>query len=96
MTTLLLTIAPLISAVAITVSYLPQLKLTFKTKNVTGQSVTFWVLLNIALLGLFLQQLGLILYTGNTNLTGLITQGLNLLCSSVMLVMVCRYRKDDK
>lgn len=96
MTTLLLTIAPLISAVAITVSYIPQLRLTFKTKNVTGQSVTFWVLLNIALLGLFLQQLGLILYAGNTNLMGLMTQGLNLLCASVMLVMVANYRKDDK
>lgn len=85
---LLLTIAPLIASIAITVSYLPQLWLTFTTRNVEGQSVMFWILLVVALGGLTLQQYGLVKYNGVTNKSGLFTQGVNLLFATLMLIMV--------
>lgn len=62
---ILLTWAPLASAVCITLSYLPQLRLTFITHNVSGQSLSFWTLLVISLFVLFLRQYGLIHYEGN-------------------------------
>ncbi|MBO1087199.1 PQ-loop domain-containing transporter [Enterococcus mundtii] len=95
MKVLLLTIAPLISMIAITISYLPQLKLTFRTKNVKGQSFGFWFLLNIALLGLLMQQVGLIAYLGNTNYSGAITQFANWFFGTLMLIMIIIYRNKD-
>lgn len=91
----LLTIAPAIAGVAITISYLPQLFLTFTTKNVTGQSLPFWLLLDLALLGLFLQQIGVIIYNqekGKRNYTGAIVQGINLICALAMTLMVVVFR----
>ncbi|MBS4462256.1 hypothetical protein JXA27_06750 [Aerococcaceae bacterium zg-B36] len=87
-----LTIAPAISAIAITVSYLPQLWLTFTSQNVTGQSVVFWLLLVVSLTGLFIQQLGIIKYNKVGEYGGVITQGINLLCAILMLIMVLLFK----
>lgn len=92
---LLLTISPLVSMILITVSYLPQIKLTIKTKNVKGQSLGFWAILTGALIGTTFQQVGLISYSGVTNYLGLITQAINLLFAVWMLVMVIMYKNDD-
>ncbi|WP_028125279.1 PQ-loop domain-containing transporter [Eremococcus coleocola] len=85
---LLLTWAPLVSAVCITISYLPQLWLTFTTHNVSGQSLGFWTLLVISLFGLVLQQYGLIRYEGNKSYVGFITQLINFSFALIMLIMV--------
>ncbi|WP_124058443.1 PQ-loop domain-containing transporter [Vaginisenegalia massiliensis] len=87
-----LTIAPLIAGIAITICYLPQLWLTFTTHNVEGQSVGFWVLLCIALLGLVIQQIGLVVYVGNRNYIGLFTEMVNLVFALAMLIMVVMFK----
>lgn len=96
MKTLLLTVAPMIAMVAITLSYLPQLKMTYKTKDVSGQAVGFWMLLTVALVGTTAQQLGTVLFEGVRNYSGLITQSVNLLFSSIMLFMVTKYRNKGE
>ena len=96
MQTVLLTFLPIVAMVAITISYVPQLKLTFKTKDVTGQSIGFWLLLTGALIGTTGQQLGLVLFEGVTNYSGLITQAVNLTFSTAMLVMVTKYRNKGE
>lgn len=85
---LLLNVAPSIAGIAITVSYLPQLWLTFSTRNVAGQSLSFWAILDIALLGLFLQQIGMLKYTHSKNFMGALVQGVNLVFALMMTVMV--------
>lgn len=89
-----LNIAPAIAGVAITVSYIPQLYTTFNTRNVSGQSLLFWLLLDVALLGLFIQQLGIAKYSTETkgNLTGILVQGVNLFCALAMTIMVILFR----
>lgn len=89
---LLLTIAPAIAGVTITLSYLPQLYLTLSTKNVEGQSLFFWLLLNISLLGLLLQQIGMVIYHAEKNYTGVVVQAVNFSFSLVMTILILIYR----
>lgn len=85
---LLLTYLPFVGLIAMVVSYVPQLMLTYTTKNVEGQSLMFWVLLTIGLLSMLLQQVGFIKYNGVKTKMGLIFQGLNTLLALAMLVGV--------
>lgn len=39
----------IVGTIAMILSYVPQLYLTYTTQNVSGQSLSFWVLLNIGL-----------------------------------------------
>ena len=39
----------IVGTIAMILSYVPQLHLTYTTQNVSGQSLSFWVLLNIGL-----------------------------------------------
>jgi len=84
----LLTFLPALSLVILTFSYSPQLYLTYSTKNVEGQSVTFWILLSLALLITVGQQIGMIKYRGAKSYVGLISQSLNLILAVAMLVGV--------
>lgn len=84
----LLTWLPSISVGLLMVSYYPQLYMTFTTQNVEGQSVTFWVLLSLALLITVGQQIGMIKYRGAKSYVGLISQSLNLILAVAMLVGV--------
>ena len=85
---LLLDWLPLVGTVAMVISYLPQLWLTYTTHNVEGQSTGFCAILSFALLTMFLQQLGLLKYRNSKTYTGLVFQGLNLLLAVAMLVGV--------
>lgn len=91
---LLLTLAPLVSSTLMFVVYIPQVYLTFKTKNVKGQAKSFWTILSIILIGTVLQQIGMIAYLG-ANSSGLITQVVNLMFSILMMAMVLIYSKNN-
>lgn len=84
----LLTWLPVASLFILGFSYFPQLYLTFSTQNVEGQSVTFWILLSLALLITVGQQIGMIKYRGAKSYVGLISQSLNLILAVAMLVGV--------
>lgn len=83
---LLLTWLPALGTVLMVVSYIPQITMTYSTKNVEGQSLSFWILLVIALGSMIGQQLGMIKYRGAKSYTGLIFQSLNFALALAMLV----------
>lgn len=77
---------PTLGTIFMVVSYAPQLIMTYTTHNVSGQSLSFWVLLVLALGSMIGQQLGMIKYRGAKSYTGLIFQTLNFLLALTMLV----------
>lgn len=92
----MLEIAPTISGVLIVISYWPQIWTTLSTKDVSGQSVSFWILLCLSLLGFTIQQAGMIIFRENKEetpvLSGVIAQGLNLAFALIMLVLVVWFK----
>lgn len=88
---LLLKYLPSLGIVAMILSYLPQLWLTYSTQNVSGQSTTFWALLSFALISTTGQQVGAI-RNGLKSKTGLIFQSINLLCALLMLLAMFLFK----
>lgn len=84
----LLTYLPIGGTGFMILSYLPQLNMTYSTQNVEGQSLSFWILLVVALGSMIAQQIGMIKYRGAQSYTGLIFQSLNFLLALAMLVAV--------
>ena len=82
---------PIVGAIAMIISYIPQLWLTYTTQNVAGQSTTFWALLTFAILGYVIQQIGVIL-SGVKSYTGLASQILNFIGAFAMLVATIIFR----
>lgn len=73
------------------IAYLPQVIKTFKSKNVVGISLPFWVLINIALTCLLINAIFVFLQYGTYGY--LIAEAFNESLAFIMLVMVLRYRK---
>ena len=74
---------------ALRVSYLPQLKLTFKLKTSKNQSAEFWGLLSYSILIFLINGIQVWHETGNPLVA--IPQAVNLVFSMSMLVMVLIY-----
>lgn len=74
-------------------AYIPQVVKTFRTKDVTGVSLPFWILINIALTLLWINALYLFLTTGVYGY--LITESFNESLALVMLVMTIKYRRKE-
>lgn len=83
---------PMLGTVAMIISYLPQLYLTYSTKNVEGQSLTFWVLLVIGLLSMVSVQWGMIKYEGAKSISGIVFQLINTFLASLMIVAILLFR----
>lgn len=90
---LLLNYLPIVAVVLITVSYIPQVRLTYGTKNVEGQSLSFWVLLNTSLFINTMREL--MLFSVHGTYGGLLTQGINLFFGVTVMLGVIMYRKKD-
>ena len=84
----LLDYIPFVGTIAMVVSYMPQLWLTYTTQNVTGQSTSFWAILTFSLGTMVLQQIGMTRYKGVSSYMGLIFQSLNFILALAMLVGV--------
>lgn len=69
-------------------SYIPQLWLTYSTKNVEGQSTQFWVLLTLSLLLINIIQIDLLKGSEEKKYGALVFQALNLILAVAMLVGV--------
>lgn len=83
---------PMIAGFLLMICYTPQLLKTFRTKNVEGFSVMFWVVLSAALACFVLNALSL-LALGSGSIGYLISELLNLSMALTMLVMILVYRK---
>lgn len=72
-------------------AYLPQVYHTWKTKDVTGVSLTFWVLINIALTCLLINAVVIFIEFGTYGY--MVTEIFNESLAFIMLIMVLKYRK---
>lgn len=87
----LLNLLPSIAGILLGICYIPQIIKTYKTKNVEGMSVSFWAILNVALLCLVAN--AFVVYQ-KTHVWGyLVTECFNEGLALVMLIMVIKYRK---
>lgn len=81
-----------IATVLLVGAYLPQVIKTYRTKNVEGISLPFWVLISSALGCLLINALFLFLKYGTYGY--LLMEAFNFGLAFVMLVMVLRYRGE--
>ncbi|WP_405101721.1 PQ-loop domain-containing transporter [Oceanobacillus sp. FSL H7-0719] len=76
------------------VAYIPQVIHTFKTKDVTGISQSFWILISIALGCLLINATYLLITTGVYGY--FITELFNFSLSTAMLIMTLKYKKKGE
>ena len=91
MTEHLMNIIPLIATVFMTICYLPQLIQTYRTKDVSGISLSFFALLNVALTLLLINSI--LLYTVNGNFGYVVSYIFNEGFALIMLIMIIKYRR---
>lgn len=89
----LLDIVPSIATVFLVAAYIPQVVKTFRTKDVSGVSLPFWVLINVALSLLLINAITIYVKFGTFGY--LVAEAFNEGLAFVMLVMVLVYRKKD-
>lgn len=91
MTNFLLNLLPSLAGIVLGICYVPQIIKTYKTKDVSSMSLSFWVLLNIALTFLVINSVVVFIHFGTWGymVTELFNEGL----AAVMLAMVIKYRK---
>lgn len=88
---ILLNIIPIFATVFLIICYIPQVIHTYKTKEVSDISLSFFVMLNIALTLLLINSI--LLFTQNGNFGYVVTYLFNEGLAFVMLVMILKYRK---
>lgn len=91
LTKILLDYLPIAATVFLTVCYLPQIIKTYRTKDVSGISLPFWVFLNVALSLMLVNSIVIFIEFGTWGY--MVTEILNEGLAFVMLVMVLRYKK---
>ena len=91
MTQVLLNVIPIIATVFLIICYFPQLYKTWKSKDVSGISLSFFVMLNIALTLLLINSI--LLYTVNGNFGYVVTYIINEGLAFAMLILILKYRK---
>jgi uncharacterized protein with PQ loop repeat len=94
MITFLLNWVPIVATVFLISCYLPQLKHTWKTKEVEDISLSFFLQLNIALFLLLINSI--LLFTQNGNFGYVVTYVFNWGLAFVMLLFILKYRKKGK
>ena len=88
---ILLNVIPMIATVFLIICYLPQLVHTIKTKEVGDISLSFFVMLNIALTLLLINSI--LLFTQNGNFGYVVTYIFNEGLALAMLILILKYRK---
>jgi uncharacterized protein with PQ loop repeat len=87
----LLNLLPSIAGILLGICYLPQIAKTFKSKDVTGMSLAFWIILNLALSCLVVN--AVIVFKTSGVWGYMVTEIFNEGLAFVMLLMVLKYRK---
>lgn len=90
MSEFLLNILPSIATVFLVAAYIPQVVKTYRTKDVSGVSLPFWVFINIALSAMLINAITIFIKFGTWGymVTEIFNEGL----AFVMLVMMLKYR----
>lgn len=87
----LMNIIPIVATVFLVICYLPQIVHTYKTKEVEDISLSFFVMLNIALTLLLINSI--LLFTQNGNFGYVVSYIFNEGLAAIMLVLILKYRK---
>jgi uncharacterized protein with PQ loop repeat len=82
---------PSLAGLVLASCYLPQIRTTLKTKDVSGMDVKFWILLVIALSMLFANSIYVFVKYGDWGY--MLTEAANVGLAVVMLTLVLKYRK---
>lgn len=83
---------PSLAGIVLATCYLPQIKTTLRTKDVTGMDVKFWGLLVVALSMLFANSIYVFVKYGDWGY--MLTEAANVGLAIVMLILVLKYRKN--
>lgn len=90
-------IATVIASYIVVIAYTPQLWKSYKTKDVSGISLPFWILMNIFLFCMFNNATALWVTTHSAGSFGyFITEGLNWGFAIAQLYFVVKYGKEDR
>lgn len=89
----LLDYLPLLATTFLTICYLPQIIHLHITKNAESMSMSFWILLNLALVCLWINALVIYLQFGTYGY--LVTETLNEGLAFVVLLQVLKYKKKQ-
>ena len=88
---LIVTLSGILSVVVLSISYIPQIVTLYRTKNAEGISPSFWYILDLSLLMLFILAIDASLKTGEVGL--MVAQGLNLVLALIVTGQVVIYKK---
>lgn len=80
-----------VATFVLVVAYMPQLIRTYKTKDVSGISTVFWVLMTLALFLLLVNSITVFIAHGTWGY--MLTEAFNFVLSLAMLVMTIAYKK---
>jgi MtN3 and saliva related transmembrane protein len=80
-----------VAGVVLAFCYIPQIKQTLKTKDVSGINLNFWIILCVALFLLTVNAGAVFIMTGVWGY--LLTEVFNLGLALTMLILVIKYRK---
>lgn len=89
-------VAPFLASCLITITYLPQIWKSHKTKNVDGISLEFWILLNLFLVCMVCNALGLFFVNGTSAIGYLITELINFGFGFWQLILVIIFGKEGR
>jgi uncharacterized protein with PQ loop repeat len=84
-------IAPTLATILISITYIPQIIKTYKTKSVEDLSLLFWVILNMFLLCMWTNSLFSLI--DSKNIGYFITETINWGLALVVLIQILKYRK---
>ena len=90
-TAFLLNLLPTIAGIVLAFCYVPQIRTTLKTKDVSGMDIRFWIILCVALFLLTVNAVAVFLTSGVWGY--LLTEAFNLGLALTMLGLVFKYRK---
>lgn len=84
---------PSLAGIVLAITYLPQIRTTLKTKDVSGMDVRFWILLVISLSMLLVNSIYVFVAYGDWGY--MLTEFANVSLAVVMLILVLKYRKNS-
>lgn len=88
-------VSPLISSILITFAYPPQVIKNYRTKSVSDLSTIFWITISTFCLTM-LGNAGYLYFTGAGSLGYMITEIINLVFASTILIQIIYYKKFYK
>jgi len=91
MTNFLLNLLPSLAGIVLAFCYIPQIKTTIRTKDVSGIDLRFWIILDIALAMLFTNAVVVFLQFGTWGY--MVTEAFNLGLALIVTFLVIKYRK---